>query len=94
MPHHESGPPRVWTVAEAKARLSEVLRLAEEEGPQRIGKRRPCVVVPEADWHGRSSQRKPLGRWLVKNVPRGVALPMPDSRASARATPFADEHEE
>ncbi len=24
---------RVWTVAEAKARLSEVLRLAEEEGP-------------------------------------------------------------
>ena len=28
---------RVWTVAEAKARLSEVLRLAEEEGPQRIG---------------------------------------------------------
>ncbi len=30
---------RVWTVAEAKARLSEILRLAEEEGPQRIGAR-------------------------------------------------------
>ena len=29
-----SKPQRVWTVAEAKARLSEVLRLAEEEGPQ------------------------------------------------------------
>ena len=28
---------RTWTVAEAKARLSEILRLAEEEGPQRIG---------------------------------------------------------
>ena len=25
-------PHRVWTVAEAKARLSEILRLAEEEG--------------------------------------------------------------
>ena len=24
---------RIWTVAEAKARLSEILRLAEEEGP-------------------------------------------------------------
>ena len=30
-------PRRVWTVAEARARLSEVLRLAEEEGPQHIG---------------------------------------------------------
>ena len=34
-----SEPGRVWTVAEAKARLSEILRLAETEGPQRIGKR-------------------------------------------------------
>ncbi len=24
---------RIWTVAEAKARLSEILRLAQEEGP-------------------------------------------------------------
>ncbi len=35
---------RIWTVAEAKARLSEILRLAEEEGPQRIGTRRSFVV--------------------------------------------------
>ena len=34
-----SEPGRVWTVAEAKAKLSEVLRLAETEGPQRIGLR-------------------------------------------------------
>ena len=26
-------PRRVWTVADAKARLSEILRLCEEEGP-------------------------------------------------------------
>ena len=26
-------PNRTWTVAEAKARLSEILRFAEEEGP-------------------------------------------------------------
>ncbi len=43
-----TGPQRVWTVAEAKARLSEILRLAESEGPQRIGTRRPFVVVPAA----------------------------------------------
>ncbi len=29
---------QAWMVAEAKARLSEILRLAEEEGPQRNGK--------------------------------------------------------
>ena len=34
MPDPHSKPGRIWTVAEAKARLSEVLRLSEEEGPQ------------------------------------------------------------
>ena len=43
----QPGSERIWTVAEAKARLSEVLRLAEEEGPQRIGARKPFVVVPQ-----------------------------------------------
>ena len=33
MPLNKTTPNRVWTVAEAKARLSEVLRLAVEEGP-------------------------------------------------------------
>ena len=45
-----SGPGRVWTVAEAKARLSEVLRLSETEGPQRIGTRKAFIVVPETVW--------------------------------------------
>ena len=45
-----SEPGRVWTVAEAKAKLSEVLRLAETEGPQRIGARKPFIVVPERVW--------------------------------------------
>ena len=47
-----SEPGRVWTVAEAKAKLSEVLRLAETEGPQRIGARKHFVVVPESVWRG------------------------------------------
>ena len=50
MPDPHSKPGRVWTVAEAKARLSEVLRLSEEEGPQHIGRRRSFVVVSAADW--------------------------------------------
>ncbi|MDE0057412.1 MAG: type II toxin-antitoxin system prevent-host-death family antitoxin [Defluviicoccus sp.] len=82
-------PPRVWSVAEAKARLSEVLRLAQEEGPQRIGRRRTFVVVPAAEWEARASPRPPLGRWLVDNLPRGANLDPRGGRGSARAIPFA-----
>ena len=80
---------RLWTVAEAKARLSLVLRLAEEEGPQRIGTRRTFVVVPEHLWEARSPSPPPLGRWLVENIPRGYDLELPDRR-SVREVPFAD----
>ena len=79
---------RVWTVAEAKARLSEVLRLAETEGPQQIGIRNPCVVVPAEAWYAKSPQRKPLGQWLIENTPRGVDLEIPRDRASQRDIPF------
>ena len=82
-------PRRIWTVAEAKARLSEVLRLSEEEGPQRIGRRRSYVVVPAAEWEARAHPRPPLGQWLVDNLPRGANLDPPRERGSARAIPFA-----
>lgn len=81
---------RVWTVAEAKARLSEILRLSVDEGPQRIGVRRAYVVVPEHIWNAQSTPRKPLGQWLIDNMPRGSDLVIPSDRASRREIPFAD----
>ena len=81
----------VWTVAEAKARLSEVLRLAEEEGPQRIGVRKAFVVVPAELWRANPQPAKPLGRWLVDNIPRGANLDAPNRREPARLIPFNDE---
>ncbi len=89
-----SKPHRIWTVAEAKARLSEVLRLAEEEGPQRIGMRRPFVVVPERVWREKSPPQKPLGQWLIENMPRGTNLEIPRDRDSTRAIPFIDDDPE
>ena len=67
----QPGSERVWTITEAKARLSEILRLAEEEGPQRIGTRKSFVVVPAASWDEktRPEPRMPLGKWLVQNMP-------------------------
>ena len=80
----DSGDRRVWTVAEAKARLSEILRLAEAEGPQQIGLQRPCVVVTADAWHAKTPPRTPLGRWLTENVPRGTNLEVPRDRESRR----------
>ena len=84
---------RTWTVAEAKAKLSEVLRLAEEEGPQRIGLRRPFVIVPEHVWREKSPPEMHMGRWLIENVPRGLNWELPRERRSNRANPYADEVE-
>ncbi len=85
---------RTWTVAEAKARLSEILRLAEEEGPQRIGTRRSFVVVPAAAWDAKTPPRKPLGQWLVENMPRGIELELPDRREPEREIPFSTREDE
>ena len=84
---------RTWTVAEAKAKLSEVLRLAEEEGPQRIGLRRPFIVVPERVWREKSPPEMHMGRWLIENVPRGLNWEVPRDRRSNRPVPFSDEDE-
>ena len=74
--------------------LSEVLRHAEEEGPQHIGTRRPFVVVPAGEWYAKSPPRKPMGRWLVENMPRGANLEIPATRSSRRETSFAGEEAE
>ena len=74
-------------MAEAKARLSEVLRLAERDGPQRIGRRKPFVVVPEAEWRRRAPARMPFGQWLVESLPRGIELETPDRNEPEREIP-------
>ena len=84
---------RTWTVAEAKARLSEILRLAEEEGPQRIGIRRSFVVVPAATWDAKTTPRKPLGQWLVENMPRGIELELPSRYDPDREIPFSTDED-
>ena len=83
----------IWRIAEAKARLSEVLRRVDEEGPQRIGTRKTYVIIPEKDWEAKPSPRKPFGQWLIENVPRGTNFEIPRERGSKRPIPFIDEDE-
>ena len=88
--HQTADNQRVWSVAEAKAHLSTILRLAESDGPQVIGLRRPCVVLPMKVWLAQSPDREPLGQWLVQNAPRGAPIPMPDREEPSREIPFVD----
>ena len=83
---------KVWTVAEAKARLSEILRLAESEGPQRIGVRKSFVIVPEreSEQHEASEERLPMGRYLLERMPRDIYSDAPYERGSERPIPFVD----
>lgn len=85
-PVHE----HIWTVSEAKARLSEILRRASEEGPQRIGTRRGYIVIDQAQWQRLYDglRRPPLGQWLLTHIEPGEPLPVPDRADPPRALPF------
>ena len=63
--------------------------MAETEGPQTIGKRKPFVVVSAEAWS--AANEEPLGRWLIENTPRGTPLLVPAARSSKRSIPFIDE---
>src|SRR5947207_10626700 len=75
-----------WTVQDAKAQLSELLRRARAGQPQRIGMTDACVVVAEKEWE--AVHPTALGAWLVDSAPRGPDLKLPP-RGSHRGDPFA-----
>lgn len=79
---------KTWSVFEAKAKLSEILRLARAGEPQTIGSEEPCMVI-SADQFEQLPQRQHLGKFLIETAPRGVELELPP-RGSDRPDPFAD----
>jgi antitoxin (DNA-binding transcriptional repressor) of toxin-antitoxin stability system len=77
-----------WSVLDAKARLSEILRLARAGKPQTIGSQDPCVVVSGAQFDGLRRSRH-LGKFLLASAPTLDDVEWP-SRADKRGDPFAD----
>ena len=81
----------MWTVQEAKAKLSQVLQRARAGEAQIIGTQEPCVVISLAEYKRLTgAEAKPhLGRWLVENLAGLGEIELP-SRDNDRPSPFAD----
>lgn len=65
-----------WTVAEAKAKFSELLDKANSEGPQKITKhgRTTAVVVAAAEWGRKAGRKGNLAEFLASSPLRGSGL--------------------
>lgn len=79
---------RTWTITDAKARLSELLRLVRDEGPQYIGTKQSFIVISEEEWLLLKRPKKPFGLWLIQNLPTVGELELPDRNERDREIPF------
>jgi prevent-host-death family protein len=85
----------MWTVQEAKSKLSEVLERARRGEAQVVGARDPCVIISMAEYErlrGRDDEGH-LGRWLVENLGGLGEIELPP-RTETRPSPFAGWSEE
>lgn len=75
----------MWSVADAKAQLSEILRKARGGTPQVIGTQDPCVVISLATYQNRIAATDHDGKWLIDMASRlGMDMVLP-SRAEDRS---------
>jgi prevent-host-death family protein len=65
-----------WTVAEAKAKLSEVINRAETTGPQIITRngRKTAVVVAAEEWEKKTHRQGNLAEFFAASPLRGSKL--------------------
>jgi prevent-host-death family protein len=79
----------MWTVQDAKAQLSEILRRAKAGEPQMIGTQDPCVVISARTFRALTqTQDQHLGSWLVEHAPAGIEIDLPP-RGEVRSDPFS-----
>src|ERR1017187_10585214 len=67
-----------WTVAEAKAKLSEVIERAKSDGPQTITRngQRAVVVVAAEEWERKTKRKGKLAEFLAASPLRGSGIGM------------------
>lgn len=76
----------VWSVAQAKARFSEVIERAREEGPQAITKNgRPAVVVVSIEeWTRKTRRNGTLAEFFAASPLRGSHLEIERAQGGPR----------
>jgi prevent-host-death family protein len=67
---------RIWTVASAKAKFSEVVERAMSEGPQAVTRngKEAVVVVSAAEWKRRTKPKESLVEFFMNSPLRGSGL--------------------
>lgn len=78
---------KVWTITEAKARLSELLRLASDK-PQYIGTKKTYVLISQQQWEELSQPKVPVGKFLVDAMAGVGELELPSREDPEREIPF------
>ena len=79
----------MWSVADAKAQLSEVLRRARAGEPQFIGTQEPCVVISAQAYKEKFEQKGHDGAWLVARASQVAAeIPLPSRMEDRSAVTF------
>lgn len=75
-----------WTVAEAKAKFSEVLDRAVAEGPQTITRRgrTAAVIVDAAEWNRKTKRVGTLAEFFASSPLRGSSLKLQRRKERAR----------
>jgi len=65
-----------WTVAEAKAKFSEVIDRARSEGPQTISRngRAAAVIVSAEEWERKTRRKGNLAEFFAASPLRGAEL--------------------
>jgi prevent-host-death family protein len=65
-----------WTVAEAKAKFSELIEKAKSEGPQKITKhgRTTAVIIAAEQWERKVRRRGNLAEFLATSPLRGSGM--------------------
>jgi prevent-host-death family protein len=69
-------PDRAWTVAEAKAKFSEVIAKAASDGPQTITRngRRAAVLVTADEWERKTKRKGTLADFFAASPLRGSGI--------------------
>ncbi|HLJ27308.1 MAG TPA: type II toxin-antitoxin system Phd/YefM family antitoxin [Candidatus Angelobacter sp.] len=75
-----------WSVAEAKAKFSEVMEKAQSDGPQIITRngRKAVVVVAAEEWERKTKRKGNLAEFLMASPLRGSGIEIKRLRGSLR----------